>query len=263
MVETAWWMYTLSGAGVGFIVGITGVGGGSLMTPLLVWLLHIDPKVAVGTDLLYAAITKFGGACIHSKHGHIERSLVKTLLLGSLPGSLITIAFLKFHGPALQHAQNIISTSLGIALLLTALSLLVRERLHRWALAHKEHVEPRPIIIIGLGFVLGVLVTLSSVGAGALGVTVLYTLYPSLPIVRIIGSDIAHAVPLTLVAGLGHAALGHLNWTVLGALLLGSLPGITVGSRLSAKLPEVFLRTTLALILTIIGLTFLKKGGHL
>ena len=247
--------YTISGFVVGAIVGLTGVGGGSLMTPLLVLLFGVAPATAVGTDLLYAAITKAGGVVVHSRRENIDWPIVLRLAAGSIPGALVTIGLLSAF--PFDHAafSRVITTSLGFALILTAMAIIGRDRIARLGRnstgAWRERwIKPLTVVT---GLVLGVMVTLSSVGAGALGVAVLFFLYPKLPTVRIVGSDIAHAVPLTLVAGLGHAHLGTVNWGLLGALLVGSLPGIWLGSSLSSRVPEGVLRSGLAMILVVIG----------
>ena len=249
------WLYTLSGFAVGAIVGLTGVGGGSLMTPLLVLLFGIHPATAVGTDLLYAALTKAGGTVVHGKKGHIDWQIVGRLATGSIPATAITIFILSQLPRQSPAATHIISVSLGIALLLTAGAIIFRKRILGYALAHDQSFVHRHIapVTIAVGALLGVLVSISSVGAGALGVAALFFLYPHLPAIRIVGSDIAHAVPLTLVAGAGHWWLGNVDWSLLGALLLGSLPGIWVGSHISAKVPDRILRPILASMLVLIG----------
>ena len=250
------YLYTLSGFAVGAIVGLTGVGGGSLMTPLLVLVFGIHPATAVGTDLLYAALTKAGGTVAHGRKGHIDWAITGRLALGSIPAAALTIWVLA----QLPHGSNtigaIISNGLGFALMLTAIAILFGRKLRAYAAAHEEsplRQRHLPVITVTVGAILGVLVTISSVGAGALGVAALFFLYPSLSPVRIVGSDVAHAVPLTLVAGLGHWLLGSVDWALLGALLLGSLPGIWLGSHVSAKVPEHILRRLLASMLVLIG----------
>ncbi|HEX5126183.1 MAG TPA: sulfite exporter TauE/SafE family protein [Rhodocyclaceae bacterium] len=251
------YIYPIAGFAVGAIVGMTGVGGGSLMTPLLVLLFGIHPSVAVGTDLLYASITKAGGTVAHSLKGTIDWRITSLLAMGSLPAAAVTLWTVSQFAPGgLGGASALISVSLGVALLLTALSLIFRSRIIAFAQKHAS-IEPNPrrttILTVITGIILGILVSISSVGAGALGVTALFFLYPSLPARRIVGSDIAHAVPLTLVAGLGHWWLGTVNWNLLGSLLIGSLPGIWIGSQISARLPESVLRPLLALMLVLIG----------
>ena len=250
------WLYTVSGFVVGAIVGLTGVGGGSLMTPLLVLLFGVHPATAVGTDLLYAAITKAGGTTVHAKKGHVEWRITGLLASGSIPASILTIWALSFLPKQSAAITHTISVSLGIALVLTALAIVFRQKLQRYALSHAEdsaHTQYQAPITVAVGVLLGILVTISSVGAGALGVAVLFFLYPKLPAIRIVGSDLAHAVPLTLVAGIGHWAIGSVDWTLLGSLLLGSLPGIWLGSHASAKVPEKVLRPLLATMLVLVG----------
>jgi uncharacterized protein len=250
------WLYTLSGFAVGAIVGLTGVGGGSLMTPLLVLLFGIHPATAVGTDLLYAAVTKAGGTVVHGRKGHIEWRVTGLLAAGSLPAAGLTIWALSFLPKRSPEVTHLISVSLGVALLLTACAIIFRKQLLNYAQTQDNSESRRSNtgkITILVGAILGVLVSISSVGAGALGVAALFFLYPKLPSIRIVGSDVAHAVPLTLVAGLGHWWLGSVDWSLLGSLLLGSLPGIWVGSHVSAKVPEKVLRPILASMLVVIG----------
>jgi uncharacterized membrane protein YfcA len=247
----------ISGFAVGAIVGITGVGGGSLMTPLLVLLFGIAPATAVGTDLLYAAITKSGGTFVHARKGNVDWRITGLLAIGSLPAAAATLFLVSRFAPGgLGGATKIITFSLGIALLLTALALVFRRRLLAWAQSHDVDALPahrRARLTVATGAILGTLVALSSVGAGALGVTALFFLYPRLAAHRIVGSDLAHAVPLTLVAGLGHWWLGSIDWTLLGTLLVGSLPGIYLGSHLAHRIPERVLRPTLAGMLVLVG----------
>src|SRR6266567_1394705 len=243
------WLYTLSGFAVGAIVGLTGVGGGSLMTPLLVLVFGVAPVTAVGTDLLFAALTKTGGAWAHARRGNVDWKIVGRLAAGSVPASAVTLLLLHVFVPDHGKLSAIVSVALGVALL-------YREKLHAWAARRaiaqaKDASTARRTMTVGA--ILGVLVTVSSVGAGALGVTALFFLYPGLAAARIVGADIAHAVPLTLVAELGHAAAGAVDWQLLVALLFGSLAGIWLGSALSQKIPERLLRTALAGMLILIG----------
>ncbi len=249
--------YSIAGFVVGAIVGLTGVGGGSLMTPLLVLLFHIHPATAVGTDLLYAAITKSGGSIVHSRRGSVDWRVVGLLATGSLPAAALTLALVAHFAPnGLGGATRLISAVLGVALLLTAASLIFRRHLQAFALTLIP-VVPNPrrtaLLTVIIGLFLGTLVSLSSVGAGALGVTALFFLYPKMPAIRIVGSDLAHAVPLTLVAGIGHWWFGSIDWALLGALLVGSLPGIFIGSHLAARVPDRILRPTLAGMLLLVG----------
>jgi uncharacterized protein len=245
---------SLSGFVVGAIVGLTGVGGGSLMTPLLVLLFGIHPATAVGTDLLYAAITKSGGTFVHAKKGHVDWRIVRLLASGSLPAAAITLITVHHFAPGgIGGASKTITVALGVALILTAASLIFRNRIRRFSSSHDPDTVHHPVFTVITGAILGCLVSLSSVGAGALGVTALFFLYPRLPAIRIVGSDLAHAVPLTLVAGMGHWWLGNVNWQLLASLLVGSLPGIYIGSHLSSHVPEKILRPLLALMLVLVG----------
>lgn len=248
--------YSLAGFVVGAIVGFTGVGGGSLMTPLLVIGFHVPPVTAVGTDLLYAAFTKMGGAATHGWRGTVDWRIAGRLAAGSLPGAVVTLVFLAHFGLRGESVNTLVSTSLGLMLVATALAIAFRHQLHDWASRSRfgdwtgRHQFAATVTA---GALLGAAVTVSSVGAGAVGVTALLLLYPALATVRIVGTDIAHAVPLTLAAGLGHAWFGNVDWTMLGALLVGSLPGIVLGSHFAIRLPERAVRRTLAALLLFAG----------
>jgi hypothetical protein len=249
----------LSGFAVGLLVGLTGVGGGSLMTPLLILVFGRQAMTAVGTDLLYAAITKSAGTLAHGRKRNVDWPIVGRLAAGSLPAAVLTIAAMSAIGIGGHTSPRLITVTLGVALLLSAVAMLARHRMRRWS----RHVAPTPRWVAPLtvlcGVVLGVLVTLSSVGAGALGIVMLTTLYPTAPIPRLVGSDVAHAVPLTLVAGLGHLLLGSVSWSLLLSLLIGSIPGVMIGAHLSVRLPERYLRPILAGVLSVVGIRMLTK----
>ena len=247
----------IAGLFVGFVVGLTGVGGGSLMTPILLWF-GIPPTTAVGTDLLYAPFTKMGGIFVHHKKNNINWKIVKWLSLGSVPAALLTIWVLNSLKTDVSSINSVIKYSLGWALLLTSIAVLFKKKLLTLSQKHagdKFHSESKTqnAITIGIGILLGVTVTLTSIGAGALGTVTLFFLYPLLPTPRLVGTEIAHAVPLTLVAGLGHASMGNMDFTLLGQLLIGSLPGIYIGSMLSGKVPDLLLRNAVAIMLFFVG----------
>lgn len=247
--------FIIAGFIVGFLVGLTGVGGGSLMTPILMIFFHIKPALAVGTDLLYASVTKSVGIFAHGKLGNIDWRVVKLLAAGSVPASFATILFLRSIDVDSNEAISTIKFSLGVALIITSVAVILRTKL--MSLLSKDSLIPEKYVAsstVILGIVLGGLVTLTSVGAGALGVTALIVLYPHKKITTIVGTDIAHAVPLTLVAGLGHASLGTVDYNLLGTLLIGSIPGIYIGSHLSAKVAEHWIRIALAAILIYVGI---------
>jgi uncharacterized membrane protein YfcA len=244
--------YALSGFAVGAVVGLTGVGGGALMTPILVLLFGIHPATAVGTDLLHAAITKAGGTYVHAKKGRVDWRITRLLAIGSLPAAAITLLSLHRFADSIASSK-IITVTLGAALIMTAAALALRTRLRRFSKVHDPVIPRHPAFTILTGVVLGVVVSLSSVGAGALGITALFFLYPYLSSARIIASDLAHAVPLTLVAGIGHWMFGSIDWPLLGSLLVGSLPGIYIGSHLTGKIPEHILRGILAAMLLLVG----------
>jgi uncharacterized membrane protein YfcA len=253
--------YIVSGLSVGFLVGLTGVGGGSLMTPLLIFLFGFSPTTAVGTDLLFAAITKLGGVWVHhGQHRSVQWKVAGLLGAGSVPMAILTLFVLK-HVESQSALTGMITHALGVALILTALALAFRNRLLKASLESDSHQPGRfdrwqtPLTVL-TGMMLGVLVTLSSIGAGALGTVALVFLYPRMPTVSIVGTDLAHAIPLTAVAGLGHLHLGNVDGQLLVSLLIGSLPGIWLGSHLSARVPEYVLRPVLASVLLLIGAKF-------
>ncbi len=249
------WIAILSGFGIGAIVGMTGVGGGSLMTPLLIGVFKLHPAVAIGTDLWFAGITKVGGSWAHHRHGHVDYRIAGLMLAGSIPASLATIGLMHFTGITKGWASTL-TFALGIALLLTAVTVAFRPTWHAVGLRLERWLpEPRRrALTVASGLVLGVLVSLSSIGAGAVGATLILLLYPRLPAHRLVGTDIAHAVPLTLVAGIGHATLGNVDWGLLAALLMGSLPGIWVGAHLTKAMPERVVRTLLCVSLVTAGI---------
>ncbi|HYA66199.1 MAG TPA: sulfite exporter TauE/SafE family protein [Burkholderiaceae bacterium] len=270
--------FIVSGALVGLIVGATGVGGGSLMTPLLTLAFGVPAQVAVGTDLLFASITKSGGAWTYARRGHVCWPIVAWLALGSGPAALLTLAAVHQWQPDAVQFNALLRPVLGLALLLTAVAIAVQPQIRMlgaraaagsaaaFATGDKASAiatagadgSLRPVQTLTVGALIGVLVTLTSVGAGAIGVVALLFLYPAMPARQLVAADIAHAVPLTLIAGLGHVALGTVDWEMLLALLVGSLPAIHVGARLAGRLPERILRGLLASMLLLIGVRLLR-----
>ena len=248
--------FVIAGLTVGFVVGMTGVGGGSLMTPILLWF-GINPATAVGTDLLYAAITKSGGVFVHQRNRNIDWRITGLLTLGSVPAALITLWLLSTLHHNAEAVNGIIKHALGYVLLLTALAILFKQRLlgfaQRCSGGYQLNARVQAFLTVSIGLLLGSMVTLTSIGAGALGTVALFLLYPLLATKRLVGTEIAHAVPLTLIAGLGHASLGNIDWHLLGYLLCGSLPGIYLGSHLSGRIPDPLLRPCLALMLGMVG----------
>ena len=256
---TAWastLLYPLSGFVVGVLVGQTGMGGGSLMTPLLVLLFGVHPATAVGTDLLYAAATKSVGTLVHGANRTVDWRIVSRLAAGSIPMTALTLFVMSSLHLTGDSGGGPISLVLGCMLILTALSLVFRRRFMAFAGARVDRLSATASMLLTIitGAVLGVLVTISSVGAGAMGVTILLLLYPRAKMATIVGSDIAHAVPLTLLAGIGHWWLGSVHWGLLASLLSGSIPGIIVGSHLAARVPDRILRPILAATLVLVGL---------
>ena len=252
----------LAGFAVGLIVGLTGVGGGSLMTPILIFFFGVKPYLAVGTDLLFAAFTKMGGTVSLARQKLVPWRVVAQLSAGSLPAAVLTLWVLRQLGPASSAVQSLMTNTLGVALLLTAAAMLYKAARGKQMARHvatsdalQQATRARhwslPVLF---GALIGTLVTLTSVGAGAIGVSVLLLLFPLLPLPRIVAADIAYAVPLTLVAGLGHASLGSVDWPLLAKLLAGSLPGIWLGTRLMRHTPERVVRSALSVLLAYAGL---------
>lgn len=230
------------------LVGLTGVGGGSLMTPILVILFGFHPATAVGTDLLYASVTKCVGTAVHGKRQTVDWKIVGGLATGSAPAAVITLSLMAYFKISAAHSNFLLNVLLGAALFVTSLTVFFRPWILNWAGHHIEAMEDRRVTrsTILLGAILGVLVSITSVGAGALGTTALLILYPKLPVARIAGTDIAHAVPLTLIAGVGHWLMGSVDITLMLALLAGSIPGIIVGSLLASRSSDAVLRPILA-----------------
>ncbi len=249
--------YIVAGLLVGFIVGMTGVGGGSLMTPILLYF-GVSPANAVGTDLLYAAITKAGGIHVHHKKKNIDWKITGELALGSLPAAAITLWVLHSISVDTDTLNKVIKVTLGYALLLTAVAILFKRKIFDYSQKNNSWItrmnrRQQMIATICTGMILGTVVTITSIGAGALGTVALFMLYPLLPTVRLVGTEIAHAVPLTLVAGMGHAGLGNVDWHLLANLLIGSLPGIYAGSHLANRVADHYLRPALAIMLAFVG----------
>lgn len=249
--------YVIAGLVVGFIVGMTGVGGGSLMTPILLYF-GVPPASAVGTDLLYAAITKAGGVHVHHKKGNIDWRITGALALGSLPAAAATLWVLHSISMDTDRMNALIRTALGYALIFTAVAILFKKQLMDYGRRNDSwftRLDRRQQLIATIitGLVLGAVVTITSIGAGALGTVALFLLFPLLPTVRLIGTEIAHAVPLTLLAGIGHAGLGNVDWSLLANLLIGSLPGIYLGSHLANRVADHYLRPALAVMLFFVG----------
>ena len=225
------------------------------MTPILVIMFGFHPATAVGTDLLFASATKSIGSVVHGQRGTVDWTIVRRLAAGSVPAAAITLVLLNYYGQMSKSTGVVITTILGIALILTAVAVLFRTRIVVWATRRfgTRDTSHRMSATIALGAILGILVSISSVGAGAIGVTALLILYPGLPVARIVGSDIAHAVPLTLVAGIGHWLIGSVDFTLLASLMAGSVPGIIIGSLIGSRAADHVLRPILALVLLAVG----------
>lgn len=264
--------FILAGVLVGFCVGVTGVGGGSLMTPILITLMRVEPHIAIGTDLLYAAISKFCGSLVHAKKMNIVWPIVLWLAVGSIPASLATHWMLENYLSQSTHYKATLTMVLGFMLTLTGISIVFRSYIEKFFNKYrnqqntdltldmdkiKQQAKDKKFFIIFMGIVLGIFVTLSSVGAGAFGIMALILMFPNLPMIRIIGSDVVHAVMLTLVAGLGHMSSGNVDFHLLGWLLVGSIPAIIVGTLLSSRMPEKLIRKILGITLFCLGVNFI------
>jgi uncharacterized membrane protein YfcA len=248
--------YIVSGFAVGLLIGLTGVGGGSLMTPLLTLLFGISPTVAVGTDLAFASVTKIAGTAAHRSKGNVHWDIVRQLCAGALPAAVLTTFALKDFGGLGPEAAHIIRYSIAGSVFLTVIALVFRSRMQNWMNARPQlqlHGSRLVAATVISGAILGTLVTISSIGAGAIGATILVLLYPHLKPAEIAGTDIAYAVPLTFIAALGHWLLGSIDWVLLATLLLGSVPGITLGSLAARAIPEKILRVLLATMLTTVA----------
>ncbi|MFZ7792904.1 sulfite exporter TauE/SafE family protein [Acinetobacter lwoffii] len=264
--------FILAGVLVGFCVGVTGVGGGSLMTPILISLFRIEPHIAIGTDLLYAAISKFCGSFVHAKKMNIVWPIVIWLAVGSIPASFATHWVLDNYLSQSTHYKAVLTMVLGFMLTITGLSILFRSQIENLFNKYRKQELPdmtqdlekvklqakeKRVAIIIMGIILGIFVTLSSVGAGAFGIMALVVMFPNLPMIRIIGSDVVHAVVLTLVAGLGHMSSGNVDFMLLMWLLVGSIPAIIVGTLLSSRMPEKLIRKILGITLFALGVNFM------
>ena len=252
------WIHVVAGLGVGFVVGMTGVGGGALMTPILVLLLGVAPTVAIGTDLWFAALTKLAGGALHHSRGVVDWQVLRRLCAGSLPTSAALLLWLQQGGITPMRSAFVLHL-LGAVLLLTAAAMLLKGRVHARGRMLRLHDAARfkqwqPALTVAAGAVLGALVTLTSVGAGALGAVMLLYLYPlRMTPPRLVATDIVHEVPLTLLAGSGHALLGHVELGLLAQLLLGSVPGVLLGAAAAHRAPERLLRPGIALMLVVVG----------
>jgi len=263
MIDLSWAAALLplagAGFGVGFLVGLTGVGGGALMTPLLISTFGVAPAVAVGTDLLYASVTKTVGGWRHHLAENVDWPIVIRLAAGSIPAAIILLAVMANVSFNTEAMAQWIRYGLAIALPVSAVAIVLYPILMRGHGTRYGQAPQRTVATVLFGVALGLLVTLTSVGAGAIGVVVLAMLFPALPAKRIVGTDIAHAVPLTLVAGAGHLGLGHVDFGVLLALLCGSIPGILLGTRLAGVAPDWLLRPLLAVTLCYAAYALLYK----
>ena len=248
-----------AGLGVGILVGMTGVGGGSLMAPIMLLVFGVAPATAVGTDLWFAATTKIFGGWIHEKKGTIDWQILRRMFTGSLPAALLTLLWLYESGAG-QYQNKVMMHTLGFTLILTSVAAVSRARIHAFGERLRgskpiEFKKAQPVLTVVCGAILGFLVTFTSIGAGALGTVMLLYLYPRrLSPSSLVGTDIVHAIPLTILAGTGHLLMGNVDFGLLGSLLIGSIPGIVIGSLVAVYAPEKIIRSAIAVVLALVGL---------
>lgn len=252
-------MLIIAGALTGLLVGLSGVGGGALMTPLLLLIFGVAPMTAVGTDLWFAAVTKMFASRVHHGQGLIDWQVVRRLWMGSLSASATTIIWMKIY-PIDNSSVELLKTAVSITVIITAFGMIFQNHLHslgrhfRLGTGTRFKAQQAPLTVLA-GVLLGFLVSLTSIGAGALGAVFLAYLYPlRLTLPRLIATDIAHAIPLALFAGMGHLLIGNVDFGLLGTLLIGSIPAVIVGAFLSSRLPSYWLRWILSIVLLVIGI---------
>lgn len=255
------WGYSLAGALTGFVVGLTGVGGGALMTPILLLVFGVSPVTAIATDLWFAAITKLVGARVHHTNGQVDWQVAKRLWLGSLPLALLIVVIVSLGAQVAKVAW--LTKAIGVVVLITAVGLLAAPKLMAYARNRRVSQAERfkamqPVLTVMSGAVLGLCVALTSVGAGALGSVMLLFLYPlRMTPHRLVATDIVHAIPLAVVAGLGYLFAGMVDWWMLVSLLLGSIPAVLLGSLLAGKISGRWIQIGLALVLIVAGVKVL------
>jgi uncharacterized membrane protein YfcA len=254
----------VAGFTVGAAVGMTGVGGGALMTPILVLLFGFAPSTAVGTDLWFAAITKVFGGALHNHNGSVDWQVIRRLSLGSVPAAVATLVWMDLTNHGQTHNSTIIH-ALGGVLLLTAVGMLARKKIQALAVGLRTKraamfIRAQPILTVMAGVVLGIIVPLTSVGAGALGTVMLLYLYPlRMNPRRLAGTDIVHAIPLAIISGIGHLLMGNVDGRLLLNLLAGSIPGILLATLLARKSPDIVLRSIIAVLLVAVSLKLLSS----
>ncbi len=258
------WLNAIAGFGVGTAVGMTGVGGGSLMTPLLVLFFGFTPITAVGTDLWFAAITKVFGGTLHNQKGTVDWQVLRRMCLGSIPACILTLIWMGLTRTG-QSSHGTIIHALGAVLLLTAIGMLARKRIqavgaHMRTTTAAAFLSAQPWLTVLAGVILGIAIPLTSVGAGALGSVFLLYIYPlRMHPARLAGTDIVHAIPIATISGIGHLYMGNVDFKLLLALLVGSIPGILLGTLIATKSPEKFLRVAIAVVLALVSMKLLAS----
>jgi uncharacterized membrane protein YfcA len=253
----------LGSAIIGLLVGMTGAGGGALMTPMLILLFSVKPSTAISSDLVAAVVMRPIGAAVHWRAGTVNTGLVRWMVLGSVPAAFLGAYLLHLLGDA-KSAEDHIEVFLGTALLVGAGAMVLRFGLDRRAgqsrTAFVTDVRPRPIPTLAIGIVGGVIVGMTSVGSGSLMIVGLLFVYPRLGANQLVGTDLTQAVPLTLAAALGALAFGHVELSVTGSLILGSVPAVLIGSMLSSSVPDRFVRPAIAFVIFASGLKYVGVG---
>ncbi len=249
----------LGSAVIGLLVGMTGAGGGALMTPMLILLFGITPSTAISSDLVAAVVMRPFGAAVHLRKGTVNLRLVGWMVLGSVPMAFVGSYLLHLLGNS-KHAQDHIEVALGCALLAGAAAMAFRYVLDRRRGERREaivhHVTPRPLATLVIGMIGGIIVGLTSVGSGSLMIVLLMFVYPMLGANQLVGTDLTQAVPLTLAAALGALAFGHVSFGVTISLVIGSVPAVLVGSMISSSAPDRYVRPAIAFVILASGLKY-------
>lgn len=254
-----WWQMSFGGFVVGLLIGMTGMGGGLVMTPMMIFLFGVNPTVAVGTDLVYASVTKIFGGWQHWRQKTVDWLAVKLLSIGSVPGALLgALSIMFLQNQYVDSVEGIVAKCLGVTYLLIAIVMVWKMFSKRKPEQEQETIKPDRKKMILLGLIGGFIVGLTSVGSGTLFMAMLVVIYP-IAVARLVGTDIVQAVLVTGVGGIAHFAFGNVNLPLVGLLLIGSIPGILIGSRMTTRIPEAAVRTCLFLMIFLSGFKMLLK----
>ena len=260
------WLLVLGGLGVGAVVGLTGMGGGALMTPMLVIFFGVDPVTAVSSDLVVSLVMKPFGAGVHAREGTVNYQLVKWLCLGSVPSAFAGVLLLNALGG--DDVSKMVKRYLGYALLMAATSMVIRHEINRRRGTHiaadgaQHALIVRPLLTFLIGVVGGLIVGMTSVGSGSLIIVLLLLLYPTLAAGQLVGTDLVQAVPLVGAAALGHLLFGDVEFGLAGSLMLGAIPGVLIGARISSRAPDHIIRPILVVVLLASGAKLLEAPNE-